>query len=489
MASDLPKDPRERGIFLRALREYSESCEPPGLTPDCPYSIKTKDPGVMGCGEECMDLLGRYNAPRPREEVQHEPGIWIRRSRRPRARRTQQPHAKSYDARQVYLEDQASGPAPRWRLAAILYGLLEVVTTPPSSDHDQASERRAQIDELIRLTEGRGLNFETQVLPALRFPVRSAGFANLPRRQKNDAPRRRLDQMNSWSSWVDHVLDAADTSQTAPAHDRRYDPLLLATTRWARTADAQALLDWTPPTLPPSDEPSAVAAEKPDADGRWIVTRFTETYLERWEALSLRKEWLYLHGQHPPPCSPIEMSVREVPEPELAKEMADRLARQTDHHSHVPNLADTLVKPAVKFLGQGRRIEATALFEAAASNDPDGPEALNNLGFCLIPDNPERALRCFEKAISTGRADRMLTDANRLLVLAALGRRTSAIDLATTFLHQHEDSPPRPSISWLWDIDPVLQGTDPDLIERRDLLKYVATIVAKLDGNANLPNA
>ena len=37
--------------------------------------------------------------PRPREEVEHEVGISIRRSRRPRAQRLQQPHAKSYDAR------------------------------------------------------------------------------------------------------------------------------------------------------------------------------------------------------------------------------------------------------------------------------------------------------------------------------------------------------------------------------------------------------
>ena len=103
MASDLPRDPRVREIFLRALREYSERCEPPGLTPDCPYSIVTKDPGVRGCGEECMDLLGKYNAPRPSEEVEHEGGVWIRRSRRPRARRPQQPHTKPYDARQVYL--------------------------------------------------------------------------------------------------------------------------------------------------------------------------------------------------------------------------------------------------------------------------------------------------------------------------------------------------------------------------------------------------
>lgn len=34
--ADLPQDPRERAIFLRALREYSENCEPRELTPDCP---------------------------------------------------------------------------------------------------------------------------------------------------------------------------------------------------------------------------------------------------------------------------------------------------------------------------------------------------------------------------------------------------------------------------------------------------------------------
>lgn len=325
--------PRVREIFLRALREYSESCEPPGLIPDCPYSIETHDPGVMGCGEECMDLLGRYNAPRPSQEVRVGPGVWLRRSRRPRARRSQQPLAKSYDARQVYLEDQAYGP-PRWRLAALLFGLLEVARTPPSSDSYQASDRRERIDELIGLVEGRGLDFEVHVLPTLRFDVGSAVFANLPRRHKSETPLHHPDHMNIWSSWVDGVLEAAEPSQTTKPHEGRHDPLLPATMKWARTTDASTLLDWTPSNLPPADEASPPPVDKPDAVGRWIVTRFTETYLEGWDISSLGKEWLYLHGQHPPPCSPIEMSVREVPEPELAKEMADRLARQPSERHH-----------------------------------------------------------------------------------------------------------------------------------------------------------
>ena len=177
-------------------------------------------------------------------------------------------------------------------------------------------------------------------------------------------------------------------------------------------------------------------------------------------------------------------------EPELAKEMADRLARRpSDYRGPAVDLTDTLFMPALNFLNEGRRVEAAALFEVAVNHDPNDPYALNNLGFCLLPDNPEQALRYFEKAIATGRALTQLTDTNRVLALAALGRRTSAIDLATTFLQQHADSPPRPSQAWLWDIDPVLQGTDPDLIECRDFLDYVATILAKLDSHTEPPRA
>lgn len=48
---ELPQDPREREILLRALRRYSDDCEPPELTPDCPYSEKA-GPGLRGCGNE-----------------------------------------------------------------------------------------------------------------------------------------------------------------------------------------------------------------------------------------------------------------------------------------------------------------------------------------------------------------------------------------------------------------------------------------------------
>ena len=473
MADELPKDPREREIFLRALREYSESCEQPALIADCPFSVDTDDPRVRGCGEECMDLLGKYKAPRPSEEVALGHGFSIRRVRRPRARRLQR-GAKPYDAREVYLQDQANGPPARWRLASILVGLIEAVETVPPADTSQAIKRMARIDELIRLAAGRGIDFETQVLPTLRRRIAVAVFTNLLLHQHGDTSFSSKSG-SSWFSWVDSHLGVSASDQPSGVQGEHGALVLTSILQWAHTVDTQALLNW----FPPDDSPSKTGPSGPaDEDGVWIIERFTATYLHQWSEQSLRKEWLYLHGQHAPPCSPLEMSAREMSETDLAKQIAERFVEDSSSRQVTSaQLAHMLVEPAVSFLNEGRRVEASALFEAAVHHNPDSPDALNNLGFCLLPDDPERALEYLEKATQAGHGDRQLIDANRILVLTVLRRRTSALDLATTYLQQYEDSPPRPSDAWLWDMDSVLQGNDPELIETRDLSAYVATLL------------
>ena len=76
MAEELIGDQNDSQIFLRALRDYSESCEPPNLKQDCPFAIDIS-PGLRGCGEECMDLLGRFGAPPPLDNVLGANGITI----------------------------------------------------------------------------------------------------------------------------------------------------------------------------------------------------------------------------------------------------------------------------------------------------------------------------------------------------------------------------------------------------------------------------
>ena len=460
MTPDLPADPREREIFLRALREYSERCEAPELTADCPYSHDTRDPGVRGCGEECMDILGKYEAPRPTDTPL---GGYVGRPRLPRPRRQQS--SPAYDARQIYLEDEASGPPRRWRLAAILVDLKDSLRRPPPSDPTEAKARLEHVRRLINLTEGRGLDFQDHLLPYLRrVVVGRAVFVQLLMSTRSTSLE--FDRANGWSRFVDTCFDSA----IQPQHNDATN-LHLATQAWALTASLEDLLEWVPPDPPYLREPPSIPVTEAEKDGVWVFDRFTATYLADWSSPSLRKEWLYLHGQYPAPCLSLEMRVRQIPQDKLAAEMADRFSRPKRAH----HLANSMVTPAVDFLEEGRRVEAAALFEAAVRIDPNDPDALNNLGFCLLPDRPKRALELFDKAIETGFRDIDVTNANRMLALVILGRWTSALDLATADIRRYADSE-APVALVLWDIDSVIEGGDPRLLKHPNLLTYAEGI-------------
>jgi hypothetical protein len=59
----LPSSGPERVIFLRALQQFSDECQPPELQPLCPFSVELVDEG-RGCAEECMDILAEHGDPR-----------------------------------------------------------------------------------------------------------------------------------------------------------------------------------------------------------------------------------------------------------------------------------------------------------------------------------------------------------------------------------------------------------------------------------------
>lgn len=466
MESDLPQDPKEREIYLRALRVYSEQCEPPALTPDCPFSVTTA-PGVMGCGEECMDLLGRHNAPRPSEELDLGDGMTILRTRRPRARRVRR--SDSFDAQQAFLEDQQSENHGHWRLAAVLKGLQQLATSPPPTDQDSATERRSRIDNLIASAGQRGLDRVMHVEPWLRQVVASAVFAHVIASEQADAEVG-FELARGWSTLAGKYLIAEDADEAA---GEALGALVGSIYTWAMSVDADDLLNWTPAEQDPSDSPTDLPNLHIDDEAAWLIERFTATYLDQWSTPALRMEWLYLHGQIAGPCSSNDMRSREVEETALAKELADRFAADT---AAGPGLAMRLVEPAIRFIGEGRRTEAAALFEAAAFHEPRSFRALNNLGFCLLPDDPARALHFFDRAIATGDADVEVAQVNHVLALAVLGRHTSAIDSAEAFLKQY--SVVRQNFSaWLWDVDSILRHSQPQLVDCRDSLSYITSVL------------
>lgn len=480
MDSDLSLNSMERELFLRALREYSEECEPPGLTPDCPFSENTA-PGVRGCGEQCMDLLGKYKAPDPSEATDLGGGLTIHRARRPRARRAQDKSTRVFDAREIYLDDEASAEDfASWRLAAIIYGIFDQAMESPFTETRRAERRRNRIYGLISEAERRGLDLQTHILPNLRSAVTGGVFAWLMRPPGNEEPVEAFVQTEAWSSLVGDHLDPRAKGESPMPDGEALGTLLGLILGWSLSADIEDLVNWTPPEPSLFAKPAPVDFLPPDDDGTWVVERFTKTYLKDWSLTALQKEWRYLHGQHDAPCPPEDMSVRKVSETELAMAMADRLAADTtplpEPAVRSSELAEQLVVPAVNFIREGRRAEAAVLFEAATHHEPHNPAAFNNLGFCLLPDNPNRALEYLEKAAEAVNGDNELFDANRILCLTSIGRYTSAIDLAAAYLARYEASTSRPS-TWLWDIGSILHGDDPKLIELRELRSYVKEIL------------
>jgi len=93
----LPPSGPAKEIFVRALREFSDSCQPPALKPTCPFSTETH-PGVRGCGEECMDLLASFESGEAAERTEVSLGDGIALRPRHRARRGPDPSARAMDA-------------------------------------------------------------------------------------------------------------------------------------------------------------------------------------------------------------------------------------------------------------------------------------------------------------------------------------------------------------------------------------------------------
>lgn len=471
MAEKLSPDPEIREIFLRALREYSEECEAPLLTPGCPYSVEV-EPGLRGCADECMDILGEHDAPPLIDETFLGDGISIVRRKRPRTRRAQRPGANAYDARAIYLEDKGDKHTSQWRLASILQGLIETASTQPPVETAAAADRQQTLDELRRLAGEHELDFSRQILPHLRVMVASSVFASLIRYQAQADEDPTVDRSGRWEILADEFLKDSKDSGSTNSRFEGLGSLYYPVADWATHATADQLLTWDPPTRFADVTAEPLEFGSLDEDGQWIMDRFTRTYLDQWSTESLNKEWLYLHGQIKAPCSPADMQLREVNAKQLSPVMADRLAIKAGPK---PTLAQTLVQPALAFLKDGRRLEASALFEAATRREPNSAEAHNNLGFCRLPDDPAAALVHFTAALSARGGDKNVIDMNRILALAALGRHTSAIDLATAFLSDAPE-PNGPTVAWLWDVDSILESDSPVIIEVKDSREYVKQI-------------
>jgi hypothetical protein len=482
VTDDLNVTGSEREIFLRSLREYSEACQPPALTPGCPYAIDVSD-GVRGCGEECMVLLAEHGAPAPIEEIAVGE-FRIIRNRRPRSRRGPDNSSKPFDARELALQDEDKPHSER-RTAALLFELKLRLCEPPDADESAAERRRRQIDGCYAELTKRGFDAELLVRHGVSRALASAIVLSVlvPRiLAATEDPPEGLDALTPAPPGWDDVIqlgDSAPSRQFVNAVARHLqaasagEHFLLA---WIEEAPLDDIIDWHPPGL-------HLEGVQPDLGElcflhRWVLDHFLNTYLGDWDTRSLHFEWEYIHGRLVPPCPASELSARRIAVEHIAPLIADRAIADAKPKTSTP--LNRYVMLAVDLLHEGRRNAAAALFEVVMQFEPANAEAHNNYAFCVLLDRPDVALSELDKAVEAGWAQNPIVIANRMFAMMLLGRYTSALSLAETVVDNFDMFPP--FNGWMW----TFEG-ESKLFEVPDIRGYALDLAVEIASRAGNP--
>ncbi len=432
----MPEDGSEKEILLRALREYSENCEPPDLTPGCPFRRVDSKIGAW-CLDECVDLLALHNAP-PAIEKTEVGEFEVLRGRRPRSRRGLGVPKKAFDARERFLGDQHLETTQR-ETVSLVYSLNNFVSGVGRAQPDAYRDTERVIAELER----RGFDVEMLIRDGMSRDIASGVLwaVLLPRIVRDDEVDV-LAHVPPAIGWPDLLINDLDAQgQELVSSVLAYGS---AVEHWVRTAPLQKVLAWEAPQK--SSFRLLEGGRTPGGTHRWLCDRFLKTFLTDWSTDSLKAEWAYLHGRAIAPCPAEEMRVRKVDEDDIARVLADRVALKTN----IPVIqTHGFVLIAVDLLREGKRASAAALFEAIIASEPDHAEAHNDFGFCILPDNPQRALFALQRAAELG-FDEPANYGNRILAFALLGRLTPALDLAERFA---ERTDLHVGVGWMWSPD------------------------------------
>jgi hypothetical protein len=115
--------------------------------------------------------------------------------------------------------------------------------------------------------------------------------------------------------------------------------------------------------------------------------------------------------------------------------------------------------------------------------DPNDPSLANNLGFCLIPDEPVRAIEVLSEARSLGRVD-LLNFANTAAAHVVIGDLEGALGVCEAALEFGLTT--KVHVAWLWAL-PL--GDDPTVLESEPAAYICDLAVAAASSLGNEPLA
>lgn len=405
-------DDVERSLMLRAVARFSDDCEAPELTPECPfYEV---GPAGPVCGEQCQDLIAKFPSDLVRpDSLGLGTGLAARRSRRPR--RGPAPDSKAFDAAEVRMSDR-SLPLDEQRLPALLGTLRAVATRDPATHNVDLNELLAEIEHRgvdIRTVARLGLSDDFFRYVVLTLWSTDAGVG---------LPEALLKSLQvTGHQWRDVLKEAGGLADTASgAHVNGVGKTLI--TSWFTQTNIDESLGGRVPSaaelLDLSDHPSDVGDDLV-LDAEWLFDRFTKTYTAEWREPSLMREWRYLNTQRVGCCPPGLMRQRMVDELDVARALADEQCNRHEAEASQPPWRQLKAQAYAAAL-EGRVELAADIFGVVAELDPTDNEVMNNLGFCRMPSSPAGAVEALRQATSNTDTP-MLTALNLSLAMHLVG--------------------------------------------------------------------
>lgn len=410
-----------------------------------------------------------------------------------------------FDARREFLARRGEQDPVAWPVPVVLTGFRERLLTPPWLDEDTPEDRRAELQSYAAALEANGIDPLSLTRYGLRDRLERAIMTGvlvadaLQRHLDPDAPV--LDFISAWSKCLGGLgeyevygsisIDPASTPPTPPLDTSPTDtaPSIALETRsryvnkrtfreiqlWISGASLIDLLTWTPPALreAPSGQPARDDSEL-HRSYRWLIERMTVTYPAQWSTESLHLEWRWAHGDCEAPTSPGLMNERIIAPEQLDAEIARR-AVLDDQRTSGSLTMDQVQEQALKLLARGDRQTAAGLFEAIRAGSPENPEALNNLGFCILPDRPAEAVHHLTLAGALGYGHPAINCVNRMQAHLLVGQQHVALQLADELWARWDRVEPR-GRAHLW----ALSAT-PELIILDDARTAVAALAAEVE--------
>jgi len=251
-----------------------------------------------------------------------------------------------------------------------------------------------------------------------------------------DALRGLTAQAQRWAPVVKDFVGNGSTQTQSIVDQLERSRLWAAMVTWFATLTAEQFFG----SMLPSANDLHSAADSPIekdhiAEARWLLDRFTQTYLNKWATDSLQREWRFLHSLRPGCCPSHIMRENLTNADEVARVIADRSCSSREQNAAFPSglRPHHFMHLAVDRLNSGRRGEAVAIYRSLAELRPDDADVRNNLGFCLIPDSPAEAIDELTSAISHNNGE---TSAMTHLNLALAHHRNSDDEAAQAAINR-----------------------------------------------------